>query len=243
MVIADETNAELNWHRLRERVPQALRVDGAASVQEAYGRAVAAVTTPHFFFVDGDNWLVDGFRFRLDFSPKENETAFWLARNPVNGLISPHGAIKLLPTELTRQKAMGAKAIDVALSIGTNRRMVNVTASEHRFNTSAFEAWRTAFRECAKLASRSTPINNQIRNAMLNVWCGKTKIEASFAEWCLLGARQGRSFGARNAYDPERLQRLNDFSWLRRVFDQAQRKVLMSTSFTSDVSASDRRRS
>jgi hypothetical protein len=220
MVTADETNAERNWRRLRELAPQAIRIDGAASVQEAYGYAAAAVTTPHFFFVDGDNWLLDGFGFGVDFSPRASEILLWLARNPVNDLITPHGAIKLLPTQLTRQVASGARAIDVALSIGTDRRVIGVTASEHRFNTSPFEAWRTAFRECAKLASRSTPVNAQMRKFMLNAWCRKANTAASFAKWCLLGARQGRFFGARSSDDPKQLQRLNDFVWLRRVFDQ-----------------------
>ena len=228
MVTSDETNAELNWQRLHERAPQAVRVDGAASVQEAYARAVAVVATTHFFLVDGDNWLLDGFGFNVDSNPRAGEPVFWLARNPVNDLVSPHGAIKLLPAEITRQVALGARAIDVALSIGTSRQVVGVTASEHRFNTSAFEAWRTAFRECAKLASRLTPINDKPRNFMLNVWCSKAKTGASFTEWCRLGARQGRSFGERYLHHPRHLQRLNDFVWLQRVFDQNQDKILLS---------------
>jgi hypothetical protein len=193
MAVHDETNAEEHWQRLLARRPGAIRVSGAKDIREAYGRAAASVVTTHFFMVDGDNWLLDSFSFEIDFRPFPDETVFWLSRNPINSLITPHGAIKLVPTAPAMMA--NAESVDVGLSIGNRARVVQEIASEHRFNASPLEAWRASFRECAKLASGAVfPESRAHRDFCLDVW-GREESRAPFWQWCLLGARQGRAFG------------------------------------------------
>ena len=76
----------------------------------------------------------------------------------------------------------------------------NVTA----FNTDPFSTWRSAFRECCKLAV----INNEEANARLAVWCTVGD------EIAIKGALAGKQYGQENASDQEALSKINDFSWL-----------------------------
>jgi len=219
MVIGDETNAESNWQHLLSLAPRARRIDAAISIRAAFVEAAKIATTSHFFLVDGDNWLREGFGFEVDFEPRSDEVVVWCALNPVNRLIYPHGGIKLLPTERILWTST-SDAIDVTTSIATGLRVVPVMASEHRFNTSPLEAWRTAFRECAKFASRSIRgLREEVISDVINAWCSKGA-DAPFGNWSMLGARDGRSFGEVWAKHPENIGRVNDYQWLRLVFEQ-----------------------
>jgi hypothetical protein len=46
--------------------------------------------------------------------------------------------------------------------------------------------------------------------------------EGQFAEWCLLGARMGRLYANDDHKDREALMKINDWTWLREQFDDAQ---------------------
>lgn len=222
MIVGDETNAGDNWQRLHALTPAACRVSGASTIKDAYANAAQAASTPYFFAVDGDNWLLEDFGFETDLVPETDETLIWNARNPVNGLVYGHGGIKLLPTERTRRIAE-LSAVDVTISVGDTTRFVPVTASEHRFNASPFETWRAAFRECAKLASHSMPgMPEHLRIQWLEVWCTKGAV-APFGNWCLLGAQEGRLFGQQFAANRDAIRQVNDFRWLRQRFDQFHR--------------------
>lgn len=221
MVTNDETNAEENWRRLLAFVPGARRVRGATSIGAAYAAAAVAAVTPHFFAIDGDSWILDGFDFAVDTPPAPDETLVWLARNPVNGLVYSHGAIKLLPTE--RMRAMqGTSAIDVTSASG-RLRYIRVEASEHRFNASPFEAWRAAFRECVKIAGSPTDGDLGERIAMLlRTWC-EIGAEAPFGRWTMEGARAGRRYAMLCRQGKEPYARINDFAWLRETFESSYR--------------------
>jgi len=219
MVVGDETNAESNWQHLLALAPRARRMDAARSIRAAFVEAAKTATTSHFFLVDADNWIQEGFGFNVDVEPRSDEIVVWCALNPVNGLIYPHGGIKLLPTERVLRASLG-DAIDTTTSIAAGLRVVPVMASEHRFNTSPLEAWRTAFRECAKFASRSIRgLREDAISEVVNAWCSKGA-DAPFGSWCMLGARDGRSFGEAWARHPDNIRKVNDYEWLRLAFDQ-----------------------
>jgi hypothetical protein len=225
MVVGRESNAEANWARLSARIPGAIRVGGAESIRAAYSKAAEVARTSHFFVVDGDNWLVDGFGFELDIRPEPGEVVFLWARNPVNGLEYAHGAIKLLPTVRTRHLTSMPAPVDLTTSLGTAYRALAVLASEHRFNTSPMETWRTAFREVAKLAHGSLKAAPDHMVAyLLSSWCTKNS-GVPFGEWCVLGAKQGRVFGEASKENPSAMERLNDYAWLEQMFNRAARGV------------------
>jgi hypothetical protein len=217
MIVWTEVNAQTHWERLRAIAPHSLRIDGINGIAAAYATCAAASRTANFFVVDADNWVVDGFAFDIQFEPKNDEVAVWRSLNPVNGLIYGHGAVKLLPTAFSRASAR-RRDVDVIFSVVPNYRVVQIVASEHRFNTGPFETWRTAFRECVKLASRAIPRQHENETVQrLDVWCS-TGANMPNGRWSLLGAQEGRAFGKRYSTDKTMLARTNDFAWLRRLF-------------------------
>jgi hypothetical protein len=126
----------------------------------------------------------------------------------------------LLPAGITRN-AVRSGAIDVGTTIGPSYRVVEVLASEHRFNTSAFDTWRTAFRECVKLSAHLTGNTDKaLVAARLDVWCADVAADPAYADQCVAGARAGRAYGERYAGQLDALSRINDFAWLRDVWDR-----------------------
>jgi hypothetical protein len=97
-------------------------------------------------------------------------------------------------------------------------RVSNINA----FNTDEFATWRSAFRECCKLASRI--IEGQYEEETierLDIWCSQGA-DRKFGQWAISGAKLGREYGLENKNNPEALRKINDFDWLKRVFDGIQ---------------------
>jgi hypothetical protein len=109
--------------------------------------------------------------------------------------------------------------VDLTTGLGNNlkvmRRVSNITA----FNTDPFSTWRSAFRECAKLAAAT--IKNQITDETddrLASWCNNA--HGQFSEYALSGAKAGREYGWLNKSNPAALQMINDRSWLKAQFNE-----------------------
>ena len=84
------------------------------------------------------------------------------------------------------------------------------------FATSAYHAWRTAFRECAKLAyfnSTQPTMENQYR---LDVWTSHA--EGDYAEWVLAGAKDGIEFFEESNGSLDYLKQSFRWEWLRDRF-------------------------
>jgi hypothetical protein len=220
-VSSHEPGADLNWERVRSIAPHARRISNQPGIRAAYVACAQASRTSHCIMVDGDNWLLDDFAFGLDFELEKRTVAVWRARNPVNGLVNGHGAIKLFPACVVRT-IEHAGGIDIGTSLGAgNHRRLGVIASEHRFNTNAFDAWRTAFRECVKLSANLICIgNSDMAAARLDTWCADvaTRPVPAYADDCVAGARAGRAYGRRHAGQTAALSRINDYAWLREMW-------------------------
>jgi hypothetical protein len=222
MIAYGEKNAAENWARLKEIAPEAKLIENVSGTVACYAACAAAATTDHFFVVDADNWVLDGFRFELPFAPAPAETVFWYARNPVNGLVYGNGAIKLLPrAPLLNNRAALEKTVDFVMELGPIR-YTEFCASEHRFNADPFSAWLAAFRECAKLAIGTTIGDDNARalaKLRLDAWCGRHLKDAAFSDWCLKGAADGRDCGLAHVADYAALAaKLNSYAWLRATF-------------------------
>jgi hypothetical protein len=91
----------------------------------------------------------------------------------------------------------------------------NITA----FNTDPLSTWRSAFRECAKLASRT--IAGQLDDETahrLKVW---THIggDRTYGEYAKGGASAGEWFGKTYKDDNTMLAKINDYAWLESEFN------------------------
>ena len=215
----EEPNADENFARLLKFAPHAKRVHHVEGVYNAWTQAAGLCETPFFFLVEGDNWILDGFEFREPQPPQERGIFMWRSRNAVNGLELLNGCVKYLDREMVF--SMDKNAVDLFMSMNGVRRLVDQVASETRFNTSPFLAWRCGFRECTKFVTGmvKVPTITDIIRTWQNV--GR---RAQYGEWCMLGSRMGAEFGRRYA-GTAHLRKVNDIAWLKAEFEIIAQRV------------------
>jgi len=172
-----------------------------------------------FWVVDADAVIVNGFDFTFQVPHYERDIVHvWWSQNPVNDLIYGYGGVKLLPTKLTLD--MDTETPDMTTSISSKFKSVPIVSNITAFNTDAFNTWKSAFRECAKLASGT--IARQKSNETLErltVWTTQSN-DQPFSEYALKGALAGKVFGEENKNNLEELKKINDFDWLKTLFDK-----------------------
>ena len=199
----NEPNAEENFAKLKARFPLAKRVDSITGIHQAHIAAAKKSFTRMFWVVDGDAEVLDTFNF--DYKPDDLEMVYvWRSRNPVNGLEYGYGGVKLLPKPLTL--AMDITSTDMTMNISTKFMAMDEVSNITAFNTDPFSSWRSAFRECCKLAV----INNDESLVRLHRWC---TIGADLD--AIHGALAGKKYGQENAADQAALNKINDFTWLK----------------------------
>ena len=210
-----ESNREQNWLKLKSLFPKARRVHGIKGLALAHQICARLSKSSFFFVVNGDNEVCENFKFTAPVRVLQPAVYCWRSLNPVNGLIYGFGGIKLFPKKAF---ATNFSFVDISTSLKINYRVVSNLASITRFNVSALEAWRGAFRECVKLSSEC--ISNQKAEETkerLNTWCEKGADQA-FGKYVLLGANQGREYGQKNKGDLKALNKINNFVWLKQFF-------------------------
>ena len=142
----------------------------------------------------------------------------WRSLNPINGLVYGYGGVKLLPTEKTL--LMDTNKPDMTTSISDKFVAMPTISNITAFNTDPFNAWKSAFRECCKLASKVIDRQKDDEtNQRLRTWCTYTLDNVPFSENALAGAKSGTAYGTRNKGDLEALKKINDFEWLEEKFN------------------------
>jgi hypothetical protein len=211
----NETQAEENWSNLKDRFPYALRVHGVKGIHQAHIAAANLAITPMVYIVDADAIVLDDFDFSYVPSVDDQTTVHvYTSINPINGLEYGNGGVKLFPRLATVN--MDTTTNDMSTSISNKFKVVDEISNIAAFNVDEFSTWRSAFRECAKLSSKT--IKGQVDDeteARLKIWTtvGKDK---PFGEYCINGACAGMEFGLSSGAD---LNFINDFDWLKRQFN------------------------
>lgn len=213
----NEPNAEENWQSLKARFPRAQRVHGVKGIHQAHKKAAELCTSPMFWVVDGDAKVEEEFRFTYKVPDVELDFVHvWRSRNPVNDLIYGYGGIKLLPRELTLN--MNTDTADMTTSISSKFKPMSIVSNVTAFNTDPFNTWKSAFRECVKLASRSIDRqHDEETEYRLTQWQFEGN-KRRYGEYAQMGAKQGQEYGEANADNPEALKKINDFDWLKERF-------------------------
>jgi hypothetical protein len=222
-----EETADENFEYLKLFAPHAKRVQGVKGIFNAHRAAAEVAETSHFYVIDADAIIEEDFKFsfrpnsrKLEYGhhPETECVYVWRSRNPVNDLVYGYGGAKLFP----RKELLKAKRwnVDMTTTIGCpfvpKFQISNITA----FNTNPFETWKSAFRECAKLASSIIPNGDNIDNEYrLNIWCSRGR-DRPYGEYCMIGANQGKEFGTYYRNDLKSLKKINDFDWLREQFEK-----------------------
>ena len=214
----NEINADKNYSNLLERFPSALRINGVKGIHNAHIEAAKLADSPMIWIVDADAIIVDDFNFNYVVPRHQlDHVHVWRSQNPVNDLVYGYGGIKLFPRCMTIN--MDLTKPDMTTSISSKFVAVNEISNITAFNTDPFSTWRSAFRECCKLSSRVIDRQNDDETtSRLHTWCtvGTDKLYGKFA---IDGAKQGAAYGARNKNNKEKLMMINDFNWLKEIFD------------------------
>ena len=206
-----EPNADENYARLKEKFPRAKRVHGVKGIHQAHVKAAEISTTDMIWVVDGDAIIMDSFKFEYNVTSEDKETVHvWRSVNPVNDLVYGYGGVKLLPRKMTLN--MDVTRTDMTTSISKRFKPIKEISNVTAFNTDPFNTWKSAFRECAKLASKTIDRQKEDEtNERLNAWCSRGKSKP-FGEYAIRGASDGMEFGLSCSTDELKL--INDFNWL-----------------------------
>ena len=209
----NEPNADKNFAKLKARFPYAHRVHGIKGIHQAHIAAAKKAFTKMFWVVDGDAEILDTFNFDYEVSKYDLDCVHvWKSQNPVNGLEYGYGGVKLLPKKLTQN--MDLSKPDMTTSISSLFKAMPEVSNITAFNTDPFNSWKSAFRECCKLASKVIDRQDDTEtNQRLKVWCS-TDTDA----YAQHGAIMGRDYGLANKDNPDALAKINDFDWLEEQF-------------------------
>jgi hypothetical protein len=218
----NEPNAEENWRRVLKKSPKAFRVNGIKGIVNAHKCAAELVSTDMFYVVDGDAYLTDDWSF--EYQPRifdRDCVHVWSSLNPINGLEYGYGGIKLLPRQLTLD--VDVNCVDMTTSISTKFKTMSKISNITAFNTSEYNTFRSAFRECAKLSSNI--LKRQLTresSKRLDIWCTVGE-DNPFGNWAIAGALAGKKFGLSNRGNTVELQKINDSEWIRAQFNNLTR--------------------
>ena len=214
-----EENADQNYSNLLDRFPIAKRVDRVVGIHNAHKKAATLSLTKMFWVVDADADIVPSFDFTFNSAYKELDfdTVYtYRSINPVNDLIYGYGGIKLLPKKKVLD--MDMNSVDMTTSISNKFVPLPEISNTTRFNIDEFSAWKSGFRECAKLASKVIEKQNDKETELrLNVWCSDKFKDRKFGKQTIDGAKAGRSYAFNNS---DSLSKINDFGWLYEQFSK-----------------------
>jgi hypothetical protein len=211
----DEPLADELCDRLGEVFGPVKRVQGVHGMRRAYVRTAAVAETATYFLADGDFEVDPSFDPATDPLAGDVAMRVWQTENAVNGLRYGYGGLKLC-----RRDAVTAldRRVDVLAGLPGRVEFRAAVAGRTRFNQSARHAWRAGFRECAML-TRGCEYGTQLSSARRRVARWLAGGDGPFADWSVLGARDGQAFARSIGPDEaDSWDRINDPAWLDRRF-------------------------
>jgi len=210
----DELNAEENYKIISDRFPRTKRVHGVEGMDNALKEAAKQSDTEWYFAVFAKTALHKDFDFT--FKPdrfQQPKHYIFHAKNVMNGLEYGHMGIVLYNKNIILGMTDDF-GIDYTMS--AEHEVIPTVSANAVFNASPYQTWRTAFRECAKLAqfnSETPSIDSEYR---LDVWT--TQAEGEYADWCLKGANDGVEYYKQNTGNKTELMKAFRWEWLREYF-------------------------
>ena len=204
-----EPNAEQHYKRLSmiHRDNRLVRVDNINGRAAAYHAAAQASTTPWFFAVFAK--LEVDIDFDFTWQPDRMQQAkhyIFHAKNPCNGLVYGHQAM----IAYNRQLVLDNPGIGLDFTLDSPHEVVPILSGIAQYNTSAWSAWRTAFREVLKLKASLPDVENEYR---LNVWLSNT-VEMKNANWSQWGAEDAVEYNNQVDGDFAALKKSYEWDWL-----------------------------
>ena len=217
----NEKEADQNWEKLSTKYPYAKRTHGVKGIHQAHIAAANKAVTPMVWFVDADAHIEDDFDFSY-IPPRKDRDAVhvWRSRNPINDLVYGYGGVKLFPRIATTK--VDVNKPDMTTSISEKFIAMPEISNTTAFNVDPFSTWRSAFRECAKLASKIIDRQREEEtDERLKTWT-TVGHDREFGEYAIRGAHDGMEFGLSRGSD---LRLINDYKWLKEQFDENPRII------------------
>ncbi len=214
----DEKNADANFEKVLNFAPYAQRVHGVKGIFEAHKAAAELAQTDMFYVVDADAELLPDWHFRFQPNIFNRDCVHvWKSRNPINDLEYGYGGVKLFPRHLLLEAT--SWKVDMTTGFGKFK-LIDKVSNITKFNTDPFSTWRSAFRECVKLAAGT--IKNQIdeeNKIRLHTWISKG-IDRPNGKYAIAGAIAGLEYGEKYKEDLNSLKLINDRQWLEEQFNE-----------------------
>lgn len=219
-----ESNCEANWQRLLEFYPRAKRIHGVAGIHNAHLTCEKLSTTAWYWTVDGDNWLLS----ELHFQPTADLHMF-SCRDPLYGDHTLLGGVKLWRTHAIQIRDMSHG--DFCLNATQNKITHDWYFTESRYNDSAFDAWKTAFRHTAKLISpilKNRPHAKKL-DWYLHRWESSQHSLAKNSLWCYRGHSDAKLFVLACESGLYDLSQINDYDFLEKYFHEQYHSISTDT--------------
>ena len=181
------------------------RVDGVKGREESQHVAANISETPWYFLVNAKLRVNESFDF--DWQPniyKSRRHYIFTATNTVNGLEYGHQAIVANNKILTLSTVV--RGLDFTMDSRTE--VIDINSGIARYNTSEWDAWRTSFRECVKLAYAKDSMSKTRLEAWLNNGNG------DFAEYSIKGAKDALHYCNEVNGDLNQLKLSYEWQWL-----------------------------
>lgn len=210
-----EERAQTAFDALQTRSDNVLWVKDVKGIFNAHKEAAKlAGDSKMFWVVDADAELSSEFDFSYIPDVYDQETVHvWTTINPVTGSKYGYGGVKLFNTS----QVMDATSwgLDFTTGLGKKFKAMPEVCGVTKFNTSEYDTWRSAFRECVKLTV-STDTDAEYR---LTEWLNPDET-ADYYQEAKLGAEQGKAFALANADNLSELDKINDYEWLQKKFSE-----------------------
>lgn len=215
----DEPQADHNFQILQQRFPQAKRIHGINGMEKALRAAAEVSTTPWFFATFAKTRLHEDWDF--SFVPDRWQAPkhyIFNAVNMSNGLCYGHMGVILYHrnTVLNAPVWDDINGLDYTMSFDTET--IPITSVYGEFATDPYRAWRTAFRETAKLVQWYLDEHCIETKYRLHVW--QTQAQGPYAEWVLRGAQDGVAYYHTNLMDHSALKKMFRWDWLNDYFQE-----------------------
>ena len=214
----DEKNADINYEILLKQQPRTKRLHGVEGMENALYQAALLSETDWYYAVFAKTRLHEDFDFEYRPDRLQGEKHYIFdCKNMVNGLVYGHMGMVMYHKQMVidSHDYEVLKGLDYTMS--HRHDVVPILSCYGEFNTSPFETWRSAFRECIKLAQAMDLQPTIETKYRLDVWCNHA--EGDFAEYCTTGAKHGVEFYNANKDDMTELKKSFRWDWLQDYFN------------------------
>ena len=135
----------------------------------------------------------------------------WASINPVTGSKYGYGGVKLFNTQQVSDAT--SWGLDFTTGLSKRFKFMSEVSCTTVFNTTAYDTWRSAFREVVKLSVSTDPDAKYRIEEWLNPLA-----DAEYGTDALRGAQQAQKFAKQNINNIKELDKINDYDWLKYKF-------------------------